>query len=221
MLTFGPPFKRPGAALLALYREFPSAAVSDVLGPGHVLNVRVKPVHGGMRVLGSAYTLRLPATDNLGMHVAVKDAEPGDVIVADQGGASIGAPVGEIMALAARQKRLAGIVLDGVVRDIAQLRASDWPVFAAGVHAQQCRKDGPAWLRLPMTCAGVMVRPGDLILGDEDGVVVIPVERAEGVAGQVLQRLKKEAERIAAIRQGVISPAWLEEAVERAGIVNL
>jgi len=220
MLTFGPNFKRPSAALLALYRDFSSAVVSDVLGPGHVLHPRVKAVNSRMRLLGPAYTLRLPAADNLGMHVAVKDAEPGDVIIADQAGASLGAPVGEIMALAARQNRLAGIVLDGVVRDVAQLRESDWPVFAAGVHAQQCRKDGPAWLRLPMTCAGAMVRPGDLLLGDEDGVVVVPVERAEAVAGKVLQRLEKEAERMAAIRRGVISPAWLDETMQRVGTAH-
>ena len=220
MLIFGPVFKRPSAALLALYGELPSATVSDVLGPGYALNARVRPLSSGMRVLGPAYTLGLPVMDNLGMHVAVKDAEPGDVIVADQQGASLGAPVGEIMALGARQKKLAGIVLDGVVRDKAQLCGSDWPVFATGAHAQQCRKDGPAWLRLPITCAGVPVRPGDLVLGDDDGVVVIPVERAEEVAGEVVRRLQKESERIAAIRQGAISPAWLEETMARVGVVK-
>jgi 4-hydroxy-4-methyl-2-oxoglutarate aldolase len=220
MLTFGSDFPRPGAALLALYRELPVATVSDVLGPGHVMHARVKSLAPGMRILGAAYTLRLPPADNLGMHVAVKDAKPGDVIVADQQGAALGAPVGEIMACAAQQQQLAGIVLDGVVRDAAKLRASAWPVFAAGVHAQQCRKDGPAWLKLPMTCAGVNVRPGDLVLGDDDGVVVVPIERAEAVAREAMERMDKESQRIAAIARGAISPAWLEEAMERAGIVN-
>lgn len=220
MLTFGPDFSRPAAALLDLYRELPVATVSDVLGPGHVLNARVKPLAPGMRVLGPAYTLRLPATDNLGMHVAVKDARPGDVIVADQQGGQLAAPVGEIMAAAARHKGLAGIVLDGVVRDVAPLRAGGWPVFAAGAHAQQCRKDGPAWLREPVTCAGVQVRPGDIVLGDDDGVVVIPVERAHAVAQEVKIRIAKESQRIAAINAGVVSPAWLDETIERVGIVN-
>lgn len=220
MLTFGPDFPRPPAALLALYRELPVATVSDVLGPGHVLHARVKPLAPGMRVLGPAYTLRLPVSDNLGMHVAVKDAQPGDVVVADQQGAQLAAPVGEIMAAAAHHKGLAGIVLDGVVRDAARLRAAGWPVFATGVHAQQCRKDGPAWLREPMTCAGVEVRPGDIVLGDDDGVVVIPLERAEAVAREVVQKIEKESQRIAAISEGVVSPAWLVETMERVGIVN-
>lgn len=221
MLTFGPTFTRPTAGLVELYRELPVATVSDVLGPGYVLNARVKPLRPGMRIVGCAYTLRLPVMDNLGMHVAVKDAQPGDVIVADQQGAALGAPVGEIMAFAARNKGLAGIVLDGVVRDVAKLRASDWPIFAVGAHAQQCRKDGPAWLRLPLTCAGVDVQPGDLVLGDDDGVVVIPVARAEAVARQTVEKMKNEEQRMAAIGQGVISPAWLDAAMERLGIVNI
>lgn len=215
MLSFGPAFKRPEAALLALYRELPVATVSDVLGPGHVLSACIKPLRPGMRLLGAAYTLKLPATDNLGMHAAVKDADPGDVILADQEGAALGAPVGEIMALAAQHKGLAGIVLNGVVRDIDKLRASSWPIFATGAFAQQCRKDGPAWLKLPMSCAGVLVSPGDILLGDDDGVVVIPIARAEVIALQVIQKLEKEAQRMAAIRAGVLSPAWLEESMQR------
>jgi regulator of RNase E activity RraA len=220
MLTYGPAFARPDTRLLELYRELPVATVSDVLGPGHVLNARVKPLRPGMRIVGCAYTLRLPVMDNLGMHVAVKDAQPGDVIVADQQGTALGAPVGEIMAFAAQNKGLAGIVLDGVVRDVAKLRASGWPIFAAGAHAQQCRKDGPAWLRLPLTCAGVDVQPGDLVLGDDDGVVVIPIARAQEVARQTIEKIENEEQRMAAIGQGLVSPAWLDEAMRRSGIVN-
>ena len=220
MLTFGPHFARPSAALLALYRELPVATVSDVLGPGHVMHARVKPLAPGMRILGAAYCLRLPPTDNLGMHVAVKDARAGDVIVADHQGAALGAPVGEIMACAAQRQGLAGIVLDGVVRDVAKLRASPWPVFAAGAHAQQCRKEGTARLRLPITCAGVNVNPGDIVLGDDDGVVVIPAARAEQVARLAQEKVGQESQRIAAIARGAISPAWLQEAMERAGIVQ-
>lgn len=221
MLTFGPLFQRPTSRLIELYRELPVATVSDVLGPGHVLHARVKPLRFGMRIVGPAYTLKLAAIDNLGMHVAVKDAQAGDVIVADQQGAALAAPVGEIMAFAAQSRGLAGIVLDGVVRDVARLRASAWPIFAVGAHAQQCRKDGPAWLRLPLTCAGVNVRPGDLVVGDDDGVVVVPIERAEEVAKQVIDKVKQEETRMAAIEQGATSPAWLDEAMRRSGVVNI
>lgn len=220
MIHFGPSFQRPSAQVLALYRELPVATVSDVLGPGYVMNARVKPLAAGMRLLGPAFTLQLPVMDNLGMHVAVKEAQAGDVIVCDQQGAALAAPVGEIMACGARQKQLAGIVLDGSVRDAAKLRESAWAIFAVNVSAQQCRKDGPAWLGLAITCAGVRVRPGDIVLGDDDGVVVIPAERAEAVAHEAAQKVAKESQRIAAIAQGSISPTWLDEAIQRAGIVE-
>lgn len=221
MITIGPAFARPAPDKIALLRELPSATVSDVLGPGHALHARVRPLAAGMRICGPAFTLKLPPIDNLGMHAAVRHAEPGDVIVVDQEGLALGAPVGEIMAAAAQAKGLAGIVLDGAVRDVAALRQSGWPVFAAGVHAQQCQKVGPAWLNQPITCAGVLVRPGDIVLGDEDGVVVIPAHRVEDVAQQVATRVLRESDRLDAIRRGHFSPAWLDQAMADAGVVHL
>jgi regulator of RNase E activity RraA len=172
MLTIGPAFERSSTELIEAYRHLPVATISDVLGPGHVMHPSVRPLRPGMRLLGAAYTLKLPPADNLGMHVAVREAKVGDVIVAEQSGGALGAPVGEIMAMAAMHKGLAGIVLNGAVRDAEKLRSEPWPVFAACIYAQQCRKDGPAWLQTTIDCAGVTVHPGDLIVGDDDGVVV-------------------------------------------------
>jgi regulator of RNase E activity RraA len=219
MLTLGPAFERPSEALIDAYRHLPVATISDVLGPGHVMNASVRPLRPGMRLVGAAYTLKLPPSDNLGMHVAVREAKPGDVIVAEQSGGALGAPVGEIMAMAAMHKGLAGVVLNGAVRDAQKLRAEGWPVFAACIYAQQCRKDGPAWLQTTIDCAGVTVHPGDLIVGDDDGVVVVPFLSIASVVEEVVKKIEKESLRIESISQGVISPAWLEEAIERAGLV--
>jgi regulator of RNase E activity RraA len=151
--------------------------------------------------------------------VAVREAKVGDVIVAEQSGGALGAPVGEIMAMAAMHKGLAGIVLNGAVRDAEKLRSEPWPVFAACIYAQQCRKDGPAWLQTTIDCAGVTVHPGDLIVGDDDGVVVVPFASIASVAQEVVKKMEKESLRIASIAQGFISPAWLDAAIERAGLV--
>jgi regulator of RNase E activity RraA len=219
MLTLGPAFERPSEALIDAYRHLPVATISDVLGPGHVMNASVRPLRPGMRLVGAAYTLKLPPSDNLGMHVAVREAKPGDVIVAEQSGGALGAPVGEIMAMAAMHKGIAGVVLNGAVRDAQKLRAEGWPVFAACISAQQCRKEGPAWLQTTIDCAGVTVHPGDLIVGDDDGVVVVPFLSIASVVEEVVKKIEKESLRIESISQGVISPAWLEEAIERAGLV--
>jgi regulator of RNase E activity RraA len=219
MLKIGPAFERPSTDLIEAYRHLPVATISDVLGPGHVMHPSVRALRPGMRLLGAAYTLKLPPADNLGMHVAVREAKVGDVIVAEQSGGALGAPVGEIMAMAAMHKGLAGIVLNGAVRDAEKLRAEQWPVFAACIYAQQCRKDGPAWLQTTMDCAGVTVHPGDLIVGDDDGVVVVPFASIASVAQEVVKKMEKESLRIASIAQGFISPAWLDAAIERAGLV--
>ena len=219
MLTIGPAFERPSIDLIEAYRYLPVATISDVLGPGHVMHSSVRPLRPGMRLLGAAYTLKLPPADNLGMHVAVREAKVGDVIVAEQSGGALGAPVGEIMAMAAMHKGLAGIVLNGAVRDAEKLRTEPWPVFAACIYAQQCRKDGPAWLQTTIDCAGVTVHPGDLIVGDDDGVVVVPFASIASVAQEVVKKMEKESLRIASIAQGFISPAWLDAAIERAGLV--
>jgi 4-hydroxy-4-methyl-2-oxoglutarate aldolase len=219
MLTIGPAFERPSIDLIEAYRHLPVATISDVLGPGHVMNASVRPLRPGMRLVGAAYTLKLPPADNLGMHVAVREAKVGDVIVAEQSGGALGAPVGEIMAMAAMHKGLAGIVLNGAVRDAEKLRTEPWPVFAACIYAQQCRKDGPAWLQTTIDCAGVTVHPGDLIVGDDDGVVVVPFASIAPVAKEVVKKMEKESLRIASIAQGFISPAWLDAAIERAGLV--
>lgn len=219
MLTIGPAFERPSIDLIEAYRYLPVATISDVLGPGHVMHSSVRPLRPGMRLLGAAYTLKLPPADNLGMHVAVREAKVGDVIVAEQSGGALGAPVGEIMAMAAMHKGLAGIVLNGAVRDAEKLRTEPWPVFAACIYAQQCRKDGPAWLQTTIDCAGVTVHPGDLIVGDDDGVVVVPFSSVAIVAQEVVKKMEKESLRIASIAQGFISPAWLDAAIERAGLV--
>lgn len=219
MLTIGPAFERPSMDLVEAYRHLPVATISDVLGPGQVMHASVRPLRPGMRLVGAAYTLKLPPADNLGMHVAVREAKAGDVIVAEQSGGALGAPVGEIMAMAAMHKGLAGIVLNGAVRDAEKLRSEPWPVFAACIYAQQCRKDGPAWLQTTMDCAGVTVHPGDLIVGDDDGVVVVPFASIASVAQEVVKKMEKESLRIASITEGFISPAWLDAAIERAGLV--
>ena len=221
MIQYRRDIARPSAETLALFQGLPSATVSDILGPGHVLAPRIRPVRNGLRLLGPALTLKLPPRDNLGMHFAIKLAEPGDIIVADQEGTMLGSPVGEIIATAAKAKGVAGIVIDGVVRDIACLRDMDFPVFAIGAYAQQCIKEGPAAVNLPVSCGGVVVQPGDIILGDDDGVVVIPAARAIEVAQRTREKIASEHKRLAAIRAGDIYPSWLDDTLKKVGLHEL
>jgi regulator of RNase E activity RraA len=221
VITHRVSIERPAADVVALFHDLPSSTVSDVLGPGHVLAQRIRPVRDGLRLLGPALTLAMPPRDNLGMHLAIRAARPGDVIVADQKGTALGASVGEIVATAALAKGIAGIVLDGVVRDIARLREIPLPVFAIGAFPEQCIKVGPASVNLPISCAGVSVHPGDIVLGDDDGVVIIPAADAVVVARLTREKIAAEAVRLQAIRAGDLYPAWLDETVRKAGLREL
>lgn len=207
-------------ARLQLLKGMPTATISDVLGPSHVLMPSPAPLRQGWRLAGPALTVQLPPGDNLGMHVAVREARPGDVLLVQQGTGSPGAPVGEIMAIAAQAQGVLGIVLDGFVRDTETLRNGSLPVFAHGPCAQACAKTGPAWINVPISMGGVTVRPGDFVVGDEDGVVIIPAGRVDSVMDAVQARQANERLRIAAIADGAVSPVWLEQAVQKVGLVR-
>lgn len=201
--------------------ELPTATLSDVLGPSHVPMLNIAPLRSGWRAVGPALTVQLPPGDNLGMHVAVSEAQSGDVLLVQQGADSRGAPVGEIMALAAHTRGAAGIVIEGPVRDSRALQEGQLPVFATSRCAQACTKIGPAWINVPISIGGVWVRPGDIVVADDDGVVIVPIERIGEVVAAAQMRLEKERQRIASILQGATSPAWLAEAVQTAGLLRI
>ena len=222
MLTIGPrPTTTATPEQCAALLELPSATLSDVLGPGHVPLLGITPLRPGWRLAGPALTVQLPPGDNLGMHVAVSEAQPGDVLLVQQGQASRGAPVGEIMALAAQARGAAGIVLDGPVRDRAVLCQGSLPVFANGRCPQACGKTGPAWIQVPISFGGTWVHPGDIVVADDDGVVIVPVARIDEAIAAARARMAREQQRIAGIRQGAVSPTWLAEAMRAAGVVRL
>jgi 4-hydroxy-4-methyl-2-oxoglutarate aldolase len=134
------------------------------------------------RVLGPAFTAQGAPGDNLALHHAVAEAAPGDVIVLAAGGERGRAHCGGIIATAARKRGIAGLVLDGAVRDLAELAEIGWPVFHRGASPLKPSKDGPAALGVPVTVDGVRIEPGDLIAADADGIVVVP----HALAGDLL-----------------------------------
>lgn len=222
MITIGP---HSGVTLTEAQREallaLPAATLSDVLGPGHVLRLPVAPLRPEWRAVGPALTVLLPPGDNLGMHVAVREARPGDLLLVQQGADSPGSPIGEIMALAAQAQGVSGIVIEGPVRDRLALRGGTLPVFATGACPQACSKGGPAWINVPLTIGGTRVRPGDIVVADDDGVVVVPHGQLDSAIAAAQARVRKERLRIEGIAQGQISPEWLDQAMHTASVVRL
>jgi len=183
---------RPDTDLIRAFTQLSTPNISDALGRNGGMDSRIRPAFPGARLAGPAYTVRNYPKDNLMSHYALKNAQPGDVIVVDNGCGTHGSGWGELMSMAAKVKALGGIVIDGTVRDVDELEKIGIPIFAAGVTAEGTVKVTPGGINCPITCGGVCVLPGDVVAGDENGVVVVPGQRAKEVLETALAISEKE-----------------------------
>lgn len=195
-------------ALVKEYRNTTSAVISDNLDrlPGAL---GLRPWHQvGATMAGRALTVRVAAGDNFFIHKALDLVQPGDVIVVDGGGSTDRALIGGIMAALAKSRGAAGMVLNGAIRDTAEIGAGDFPVFACGVIHRGPYKNGPGAINVPVTIGGMIVNPGDIVVGDHDGVVAFPVERADTLLKAVRAQERKEAEIMRQIAEGTYAGAY-------------
>jgi regulator of RNase E activity RraA len=173
---------RPTAEQVERYRRLPSANIGDAMHRLGALDAAIKPVWEGATIVGAAYTVWTRPGDNLGLHEALKDVQPGDVIVVNGGGDVSRALLGELIGGKAKVKGVVGFIIDGAVRDATGLAEYSMPVYARALTPAGPYKDGPFALAAPVAVGGVVVNPGDIVVADEDGVVVIPLEMADRVA---------------------------------------
>ena len=170
---------------------------------------------------GPAFTVKTRPGDNLMVHKALDIAEPGDVLVVDAGGDLTNAIIGEIMSGHARQRGLAGIVINGAIRDADSIRAGVFPVFAAGVTHRGPYKDGPGEINVPVAIDGMVVEPGDLILGDGDGLLCIPYDATAAVYALASEKQKAEARDIHASANGKLDRKWVDARLRQLGCEGL
>lgn len=163
-----------------------------IAGRRCLLSPSMRPVWPGSKTCGQAVTCYNYPGDNLLLHVAAKLAEPGDVIVATNGGSAQGALWGDMITYYARGKGIAGAVVDGAVRDTGRVREMGFPVFSTAVSVSHPEKRGPGSANVPVVVAGVMVNPGDLVIADDDGVLAIPPELVEAAVDNAEARAAKE-----------------------------
>ncbi len=196
--------ERTTASIVAAARDLPAATLHEAGGRIGVMPSAIKPVVPSFRICGPAVTVHSPGGDNLWLHRAIYVAQPGDVLVVHVSGAYDFGYWGEIMSCAAKTRGLAGLVIDGCVRDGAILADFGLPVFARGLCIRGTGKDFGArgWINFPTLFDDLTVHAGDLIVGDVDGVVAIPRERAAEVVAAAQQREMKEAATLDRIRAG-------------------
>jgi 4-hydroxy-4-methyl-2-oxoglutarate aldolase len=184
------------------FARFDPATLYEAAGQTGMIDPAIRTAWAGARVCARAATVECPPRDNLMLHVAVAQAAPGVVIVAAVGGCTSAGAWGEILTAAAQSRGVAGLVIDGAVRDIDAISQAKFPVFSRGLAIGSCTKERPGRLGIPLQFGGALVRPGDLILGDADGLVVIEHERLDEVYETALRRRQRESEIISGLRQG-------------------
>jgi 4-hydroxy-4-methyl-2-oxoglutarate aldolase len=175
------------------FREIPPPTLADIVGREQVMDIGIRPLWSSIpRIAGPAFTVRCPPGDNLMLHAAIYRAQPGSVIVANTGDVDYAAAGGNVCAIAQRRE-IAAFVLDGVIRDLAEIREMGFPVFARGVIPVPGGKSAVAPLNQQVRCGGVAVNAGDIVVADEEGVVVVPRARQQEVLRQAQAKLAKEA----------------------------
>lgn len=204
-------------ALVDQFRGLPVANISDVMMRLTAGGARLRPMHDGTPVCGPAFTVKTRPGDNLMVHKALDLAQPGDVLVVDAGGDLTNAIIGELMSGYAASRGLGGIVINGAVRDADTLRRAAFPVFAAGVTHRGPYKDGPGQINVPIAIDGMVVRPGDLIVGDADGLLCVPAEDATSVLAAATEKHRQELQTLKDIAAGKLDTSWVDAALRRAG----
>ena len=210
-------FARVSPALVDQAARYGSSLVADVAGRRGALNGRIQGLARSMKFAGPAFTVEVRPGDNLMIHAALALAKPGDVIVVDGGGYLGSALTGFLMVSQARAAGLAAFVIDGAVRDIEETCASGFPVFAAGANPNGPTKAITGKVNWPISVGGVAVQPGDLLVGDADGVVAVPREKADEVVAAVQAKLDVEQEFLRALSEGHVKNGWVTDSLRSAG----
>ncbi len=188
-----PEVRMPARPDAAAFAKLSPTTLADVLARDRVMDIGIRPLWPGTpRIAGPAYPVRCPAGDNLMVHAAIYRAEPGAVLVVEAGDTDYAVAGGNVC-LVAQRRGIAGFVVDGVIRDLAEVREHAFPVYARGVIPIPGGKDAVGVLNGPVRCGGVEVRPGDVVVADEEGIVVVPADRAEAVLAAARARAAKEA----------------------------
>jgi regulator of RNase E activity RraA len=203
--------RKVGTDVVERFARLPVANVSDSMSRLTAGGARLRPMHGGGGMAGPALTVKAAPGDNLMLHKAIALAQPGDVIVVDAGGDLTNALMGEMMLMQITGRGVTGVVINGAIRDAAYIRGQNLPVFAAGVTHRGPYKNGPGEINVPIAIDGMVIAPGDLVLGDDDGVLGVPYDRVDEVFKAATAKYDAEQRQIANIQAGTHDASWVDK----------
>lgn len=213
-------FQRVSPDLVAQAAGFQAAILADVAGRRGAMHGRIQALRPRMQVAGAAFTVEVRPGDNLMIHAAMSLARPGDVLVIDGKGDQTSALMGTIMMTACKQLGIAGVIVDGAVRDSLEIDEMDFPVFSVGTNPNGPTKNIGGRIGHPISCGGVVVNAGDFVLADADGVVVVERNKLASLIPMAHKKVEDEAKRIAQIQQGNTAASWLQASLVAAGVLK-
>ncbi|HWR41068.1 MAG TPA: PilZ domain-containing protein [Patescibacteria group bacterium] len=216
-LRIFPQINRPPQALINGFAGLPVANIADNMNRMSCLDAKIRPLNE-VPLLGPAFTIKARPGDNLMLHRALDLARPGDILVIDAQGDLSNSIMGELMALWACKRGLGGFVVDGAVRDVGALKKMDIPIYAAGITPAGPYKDGPGEINVPVSCGGVVVHPGDILVGDEDGIVVINPQDAELLLEKTKAKFQLELKIMEDIDNLSWDRSWVEKTLYEQGV---
>jgi RraA family protein len=209
--------RKVAAEWVERYRAVPVANVSDSMNRMTAGGPNLQAMHREGVLAGPALTVKARPGDNLMLHYALDIAQPGDVIVVDAGGDLSNALIGEMMVAYAIKKGVAGIVINGAIRDADAIGAGDFPLFAAGVTHRGPYKDGPGEVNVPIALDGMVIAPGDLVIGDSDGLLCVPFDQVAEVYERASAKHAAEQKQLEQIAQGENDRSWVMKALVQKG----
>jgi len=183
---------RVSGKLVDSFKNIPTASISDILGESQAMGSEIKPISKNMKLCGSAVTVKASPSDNLSIHKAIYICLPGDVLTIDVKEYIEAGYWGEIMTLAAQLRGISGIIINGGVRDTKEIEDINFPVFCQNVSIKKTTKNNLGLINHEIILAGVIITPGDIVVGDRDGVVVIPKNKAKNTLESVHKKIKDE-----------------------------
>jgi RraA family protein len=207
---------RPKRELVESFAGIPVANIADNMNRMSCMDAKLRPMNEAP-LLGTAFTVKTRPGDNLLLHKAIDMAAPGDIIVVDAQGCTANSLIGELMILWLIQRGVSGLIVDGAIRDLGTIKKMDFPVYAIGITPKGPYKDGPGEINVPISCGGVTVNPGDILVGDEDGIVVIDPKDAPEILLKAKTTVAKEAGIMEDIKNNTWERTWVDKALREKG----
>jgi RraA family protein len=207
---------RPPKDLIDKFREFAVPDISDLMNRLYTMDPAIKNLINGEEIRGPACTVKVFPGDNLMVHKALDIAKPGDILVVDAGASSMNGIVGDLISNKAKHRGIAAFVIDGLIRDVPGIKECNFPIYARGVTPIGPLHRGPGEINYPVSCGGIVVNPGDIICGDENGVTVVRKDFAEELLIRLINQKKTQSNYIANVKKGIFSNEWVDEALDTA-----